>query len=231
MALFDLDGTLVDSGPTIIASVRMALDQLDYPVPDANAIRAFVGPPLLTGITEVLGVPKNRAVEFRNTYRAIYAKHMLAAMPYPGILAALTQLTADGWTLGVATSKREDLAEAIVTGKGLLQHFRVVAGSDIAELHAGKALVITRALELLHRQGIDGSAAVMIGDRHHDIIGAAEHNLRSVFVTWGYGTESEARGADAVIADPAQLAQALLSLPPASSPSHPGCWPTGCTRK
>lgn len=214
VALFDFDGTLVDSGPTIIASVRLALDQLGHPVPDANEIRRFVGPPLLIGITEVLGVPKDRAIEFRDTYRAIYAQHMLEADPYPGIVAALTRLTADGWKLAIATSKREDLAVKIATVKGLLPHFRVVAGSDIAEQHTGKAWVISRALELLRAQGINGSDAVMIGDRHHDIVGATEQGLPSIFVTWGYGAEPEARGADAIVTDPAQLPSALHTLAP-----------------
>ena len=71
VALFDFDGTLVNSGPTVIGAARATLEQRGYPVPDAEAIRGFVGPPLLNGITEVLGVPAAEAAAFRDAFDGV----------------------------------------------------------------------------------------------------------------------------------------------------------------
>jgi len=113
VALFDFDGTLVNSGPTVIGAARATLEARGYPVPDAVAIRGFVGPPLLNGITQVLGVPAEEAASFRDAYREIYTQTMTQAEVYPGVEDALRSLLDDGWTLAVATSKREDLARRI----------------------------------------------------------------------------------------------------------------------
>lgn len=212
VALFDFDGTLVDSGPTVIGAAKLTLEKFGYPVPDDEAIKGFVGPPLLHGITQVLGVPEDKAEEFRDAYRAIYTEHMTEAELYPGVLDMIKQLTDGGWTLGIATSKREDLAEKIATAKGIEQYFTVIAGADMAEKNADKGAVIGRALELLKDKGIDGSAAIMVGDRLHDVKGATDQGLRSVFVTWGYGSEAEGRQAAAIAHNPTQCLGFLLEL-------------------
>ena len=74
-------------------AAKDALIKLGYPVPDDEAMKGFVGPPLLTGITQVLGVPQDRAVEFRDTYRGIYVETMTQAPLYPGIEELLQRLT------------------------------------------------------------------------------------------------------------------------------------------
>lgn len=212
VALFDFDGTLVDSGPTVIGAARDALIQLGYPVPDDDTIQGFVGPPLLTGITQVLGVPAERAEEFRRTYRAIYADTMTQAQVYPGVADLLQRLTDDGWTLAVATSKREDLAITIAEATGIAGYFTAMAGADLTEQHADKSWVIGRALDLLKAEGVDPSAAIMVGDRRHDMAGATEQGLRAVFVAWGYGPISEAADAAAIAHDPTQLGGFLTEL-------------------
>lgn len=212
VALFDFDGTLVNSGPTVIGAAKDALIKLGYPVPDDEAMKGFVGPPLLTGITQVLGVPQDRAVEFRDTYRSIYVETMTQAPLYPGIEELLQRLTQDGWMLAVATSKREDLATRIADATGIGRYFTAVAGADLTEENAGKSWVIGRALSLLKEQGVDAADAIMVGDRLHDIAGATDQGLRSVFVTWGYGPIAEGRDAAAIAHTPSQLAGFLAEL-------------------
>lgn len=212
VALFDFDGTLVDSGPTVIGAAKEALTRLGFPVPDDQALKGFVGPPLLTGITQVLGVPQDRAVEFRDTYRGIYVETMTQAPLYPGIEDLLKHLTEDGWTLAVATSKREDLAARIAEAKGIAGFFAAIAGADITEENAGKGWVIGRALGLLKDQGVDAEGAIMVGDRLHDVKGATDQGLRSVFVTWGYGPLAEGRDAAAIAHNPTQLGGFLAEL-------------------
>lgn len=211
VALFDFDGTLVNSGPTVIGAARATLEARGYPVPDAVAIRGFVGPPLLNGITQVLGVPAEEAASFRDAYREIYTQTMTQAEVYPGVEDALRSLLDDGWTLAVATSKREDLARRIAEAKGLDRYFTVIAGADLAEQH-DKAWVIGQALDRLEAAGVDASQAIMIGDRHHDVDGAAARGLRCVFVTWGYGPESEGAPASAIARDPSACVDALRQL-------------------
>lgn len=209
VAFLDFDGTIADSGPTIIGSARAALLQLGHPVPDADQLRRFVGPPLLEGITRVLGVPVAEADAFRLAYRAHYAEHMTDAVVYPGIPQMIDQLRAEGWVLAVATSKREDLVSRIIEAKGMSHLFAAVAGADLTEQNGGKAWVLARAVQLLADQGIDGSDGIMVGDRHHDVIGASAQGLRTIFVTWGYGPPIEAADAWAIAASPAEVVDRL----------------------
>ncbi|MGM0384401.1 MAG: HAD family hydrolase [Actinomycetota bacterium] len=210
IALFDFDGTIADSGPTIMAAASATLRHFGYPVPPPQRLRGFVGPPLPQGITEVLGLPPELVPEFRTRYRATYVERMTEAPPFPGIPALLTALAEAGWVLGVASSKREDLVVRILAAQGLGEAFTVVAGADRTEHNAGKAWVLGRALALLSESGMDGSDAVLVGDRHHDVEGAAEHGLRTVFAAWGYGAPEESEGAWAVAESPAAVGRLLL---------------------
>ena len=209
--LFDFDGTLADSGPTIMAAAAATLEHFGYPVPPPEHLRGFVGPPLLQGITGILGVPVERAADFRFHYRSLYIERMTEAPLFPGVRDLLTGLGNAGWVLGVASSKREDLVQRIIAAHGLTEAFTVIAGADVAERHAGKAWVVGQALTRLTHAGVDGSSAVLVGDRHHDVAGAADHGLRSVFAAWGYGTPAEATGAWAVADTPAEVARVLHS--------------------
>ena len=211
IALFDFDGTIADSGPTIMGSARDALVELGYPVPPDRRLRGFVGPPLMSGITDVLEVPAEEAEAFRMVYRAIYTERMTEAIVYPGLPELLDRLRGDGWTLGVATSKREDLVARILDAKSLTPLFPVIAGADLSERNASKAWVVGRALELFAAQGVDATRAVMVGDRHHDVVGAAEWDLRTIFVTWGYGPPEESAGAWAVADTPPDVAWLLAT--------------------
>lgn len=209
VALFDFDGTIADSGPTVMGAARDALARLGHPVPGERRLRGFVGPPLMTGITEVLGVPAVAAEEFRGVYRAIYTERMTEAELYPGIRDLLEELLGEGWMLGVASSKREDLVARILEAKGMRSLFGVVAGADLLERNASKAWVLGRALDLFAQQGVDARRALLVGDRRHDVLGAAEHEIRAIFVTWGYGSPEEAAGAWAIAHSPAEVARLL----------------------
>lgn len=191
IALFDLDGTIVDSGPTILASASETLVEFGYPIPEPDRLRRFVGPPINRGIVEVLQVPEHQVVDFRNAYRARYRQHMVQAPVYDGVPDLLRELVAAGWKLGVATSKREDMAEEIIRHNGLDSVFDIVAGADVAESRADKASVVERALELFADIGVDARGALMVGDRAHDVVGARAHGLNTVYVLWGYGSPAE----------------------------------------
>jgi phosphoglycolate phosphatase len=94
----------------------------------------------------------------------------------------------------VATSKPTVYARRILEHFGLLDRFAVVAGADLSGGRESKAAVVAHALDLL---GADGRDAVMVGDREHDVLGAAAHGIPAIGVLWGYGDADELRAAGA----------------------------------
>jgi phosphoglycolate phosphatase len=104
--------------------------------------------------------------------------------------------------MAVATSKVEDQAVRLASALGIDRHFADICGASDAAGRASKEDVIAESLARLDAQGVDISGAVMVGDRSYDIAGAAAHRIPTIFVSWGYGEPSEARGAAAVAQTP-----------------------------
>lgn len=217
IALLDFDGTIVDSGPTILAAATDTLLEMGYPIPEMARLRGFIGPPIFQGIMNVLGVSEVDAPEFLKRYRARYQVSMTEAQVYDGVRELLETLPSEGWTLAVASSKREDLVERILDAHNLTDYFHAVAGADLAETRASKEAVIARALDLLGAS-VENDHIVMVGDRHHDVVGATAHGIPAIAVTWGYGGEAETDGAYAV-AHSAEELRATLNSSRASTSS------------
>jgi phosphoglycolate phosphatase len=201
--LLDLDGTLSESGPAIVAAVSTALEHLGRDPLDEEALRAFIGPPLEVSFAS-LGLDDALVAEATRVYREHY--DLLGPPLYPGVEAALERLRAAGLRLSLATSKPEPLALEIVTDKGLLHHFDAVCGAGRDEERTSKADVVRKALDRL-----GGPARpVMVGDRHHDVEGAAAHGVPCIGALWGYGSAEELSGAVAVAADVDELLHLLI---------------------
>ena len=130
-------------------------------------------------------------------------------MPYEGIEACLADLRAAGLRLYVATSKPEPLSLRILEHFGLLPYFEAVAGSTMDEQRTKKGEVIAYALSTF---GLDPAETVMVGDRKHDVIGAAENGIPCIGVLYGYGLREELMeaGAAAIAADLSELSKLLL---------------------
>jgi len=220
VVLLDLDGTLTDSAPGIVGSLRAALTEAGLPVPDDAALRRFVGPPL-PGMLRASGVPADRVDELVATYRRHFtAGGMFDNAVFAGIPEALTALREAGVVLAVATSKPEVYARQIAEHFGLDAHLTHgldgVFGADADQgARAGKAEVVAHALAHLADRGVDAGPAttVMVGDREHDVLGAGHHGIATVGVTWGYAEpgELEAAGAAAVVRTPLDLTDLLLA--------------------
>nr|NLD41722.1 HAD hydrolase-like protein [Actinomycetales bacterium] len=207
VALIDLDGTLIDSGPVIFNAARHALALAGLPEP--ADMRPFVGPPLPIGMQTVLGVPPERVDAVIADYRAHQEAHLGDTPVYEGIVEACTELRQRGWTLAVATSKFEVIARRTIDVLGLAPYFDAIAGGD--EVSAEKPVVIARVLERLPAEAA-GAAPIMVGDRCYDMEGAAAHGLRSVFAAWGYGPREEGAAADVVAERPQDLVRVLTEL-------------------
>jgi phosphoglycolate phosphatase len=210
-ALFDLDGTLTDPEIGITRCVDHALDALGLPVPDPATIRTFIGPPIRDAFI-MMGVPPSQVEEAVERYRDRYSPiGMYENEVIPGVVGCLDRLEDAGVVLGVATSKVEVYAFEILEHFGLASRFAAISGCDFDGTNADKADIVARCLAGL---GTDGRSAVMVGDRRHDVVGAATCGLPTVGVTWGFGTEGELRdaGATAIVTDVNELADAVLGL-------------------
>ncbi|MGH3586592.1 MAG: HAD hydrolase-like protein [Pseudonocardia sp.] len=206
--LLDVDGTLVDSASTIVEHLAAALAEVGFPVPDEERLRRLVGPPFETALPE-LGLNPEQAAATIAVYRRSYDAVAATVTPvYPGIPALLERLTADGLRLATATSKPEELARKIIAGVGLEDRFTLVGGADYAAGRAGKAAVVGSVLDRLHLDPTR-DPVVMVGDRHHDVEGAAAHGIPTIGVAWGYAEPDELSGARLVVPDIDELAAAL----------------------
>jgi phosphoglycolate phosphatase len=203
--LFDLDGTLTESGPGIISSVRYALATMGGPVLDDEQVRLFIGPPLLDSFRDVCGFDPAEVDVAIAAYREYYATDgQYENSVYDGIPELLTSLREAGRTLAVATSKAEVFAASILDHFALTEFFTTVVGSELDGRRTAKSEIITEALTRLDRPP---SGTVMIGDRSHDVRGAVAVGVGSIGVLWGYGDDLEltAAGADSLAATPAAL--------------------------
>jgi len=211
VVLFDLDGTLTDSGLGVGNGVLYALEKMGYQMPSDAELKKYLGPPLWTSFQDYAGMPDSDTPEAVRLYREYYNETgAYENSVYPGIPDLLSKLNSDGKRLAVATSKVDYAALAILQHFNLDHHFEVIAGSDeTGELRGTKALVIEHALSELRMS--DGTSIVMIGDREHDILGAKGHGIQGIGVLYGYGdrAELEAAGALEIAGDVSELEQVL----------------------
>ena len=206
--LFDLDGTLTDSGEGIINCALFALEHFGLPLPDRETMRVFVGPPLHQSFIR-FGVPEDRADEAVRVYRSRYIPiGKFENEPYPGIRELLEKLTADGHTLYVATSKPETMSVEILEHFDLAKYFTIICGATFDTSRSSKEAVIAYLLE----QTGKASDAVMVGDTAFDVIGASAHGIPTIGVSWGYGKVEDLRAAGAAaIANDMDELYSLLS--------------------
>lgn len=211
--IFDLDGTLTDSGEGIMDSGKYALRQLGIPVPGEQILRKMVGPPLAVSFA-YFGVPEDRIEDAIRLYRDKYINQggKYRNKVYPGIEAVLCQLKSDGCSLFVATSKPEALAREILIRFGLGSYFEYIAGASPGHSRESKGDVLGYLLDITGKN----EPSVMVGDTRFDVAGAHEKNLACVGVTWGYGTREElfCAGADKIIDTPDELPEYLHTSTP-----------------
>jgi phosphoglycolate phosphatase len=211
--LVDLDGTLTDNFAGISRSIRHALAALGAPEPDDATLRGCVGPPLRRSLPRLLGTDDAVVVEAAiGHYRERYADvGWQENEVYAGVADAIAGLAAAGTTLYLCTSKPQPFAERIVARFGFLPYFAGVYGADLAGALDDKAALVAH---LGHREALDLSSCIMVGDREHDVRAARVNGARAVGVLWGYGSRQELlrAGAHALVAAPGDLAAALDAL-------------------
>lgn len=195
--LFDLDGTLTDPLEGITKAVQYALRHYGIQVEDNTTLSCFIGPPLVESFQEFYGFSPEKAAEATLVYReyfeetGIYQNKLL-----PGVRETLEHLRDRGLTLMVASSKPEVFVRRILDMFELSGYFAFAGGSDLEGKRLTKADVIEYVLA---ENGItDRSGVVMVGDRKHDVEGAAACGLPCIGLLLGYGSRSELEGAGAM---------------------------------
>ena len=206
--LFDLDGTLTDSGEGIINCAWLALKRLNLPLPDKQTMRVFVGPPLRDSFMR-FGVAEEDVETAIEIYRSRYVPTgMFENTPYPGIHSLLAALKENGCRLLVATAKPEGMATAILEKFQLAPYFEMICGASLDNSRDSKDKVIAY---LLKKTG-GGDDYIMVGDTAYDVEGAAGNGIPTIGVAWGYGKVEDmvAAGAKAIADSPAQLYELLM---------------------
>ena len=191
--LFDLDGTLTDSGEGIMNCAKLALDRYGIHVEDDQSLRVFVGPPLQKTFAE-FGIPKEEVDNAIQIYRSRYIPiGKFENRPYPGIRELLQTLRDRGYKLYVATSKPEETSLEILDHFDMSRYFDIICGASFDASRHSKDKVIEYLLERIGEK-VD---AVMVGDTAFDVLGAKTHGIPTIGVSWGYGeiADMEAAGA------------------------------------
>lgn len=187
--LFDLDGTVNDSGPGIMNSVRYSLEKTGCEIPGEETLRRFVGPSLIYSYKTFCHMDEDEARKAVEAYRECYhAGECFNLVIYDGITNLLTALNDAGIKCAVVTSKPQNAAQKILDHFDMMRFFDTLAGPDPDDPSNSKSVLIARALSQLSLPPED---VVMVGDTRFDIIGANEAGCDSIGVTYGYGTREE----------------------------------------
>lgn len=212
--LFDLDGTLTDSRPGIVACIKHALERMGAPAPSEADLQRLIGPPLRDSFAQLLAAELDApcvgaAIEaYRERFTAI---GMFENAVYDRIPAVLDELSNRGERLFVATSKPRIYAERILEHFGLADRFVAVFGSELDGRLCEKSELIAHVIA---SAALEPNDTAMIGDREHDMLGAVHNGVFPAGVLWGYGSHEELRsaGAKRLLASPGEIPTALLAL-------------------
>jgi phosphoglycolate phosphatase len=185
LAIFDLDGTLLDTSEGIFGTANKAVVQLGLSaVEDRAQLAKFIGPPIAQCFINVYDLADELIDDAIAIYRTEYDQTgRFQARPYEGIEEMLVDLRSRGYALAVGTLKYEPLARQMLEHFGLSQYFDSIRGSDEAST-LSKADIVTAILKELD---FEASEAVLIGDTVHDEEGAQESGVAFIAVDWGFG--------------------------------------------
>ncbi len=186
--IFDLDGTLLDTGKGIAKCVASTLSKMGFAVPNEEICKTFVGPPLKKRFLELFKKDEKTADDFVRLFREEYAKgDIFLADCYPEMDECLAELH-ERFPLAVATNKREDLAVKLLEEFEMASYFDAICGSDAASIMTKEQIVANAAKRL----EIEPEECLMVGDGFNDAEAAERLEMPFVGVTYGYGFRSEA---------------------------------------
>lgn len=209
LAVFDCDGTLVDSSHNIVTAMAETFDRHGLAPPPAARVRRVVGLSLAEAMAELLpGADRAEHAALAGTYKAIYQRLRAEARLRPepmfdGIRPLLERLVADGWLLAVATGKSDRGLDHVLEGHGIRHHFASLHTADRHPSKPDPAML----LACLADTGVGPGNAVIIGDTVFDVCMGRAAEVPAIGVAWGYHPAEEllAAGASAVAASALEL--------------------------
>ena len=204
--LFDLDGTLTDSGIGITNSVMYALEKFNIHVSDREELYPFIGPPLADSFMKYYGFTEGQALQAIGYYREYFrARGIFENRVYEGIPEMLGALKDRNAIVALATSKPYEFSVQILEHFDLRLYFDHVGAASMDGSISNKADVIRHLIDELG--DIDAESVLMIGDRDQDVDGAKANGLHCAGVLWGYGSKSELldAGADYLASVPSDI--------------------------
>lgn len=189
--LIDLDGTLTDPKVGITTSARYGLEKVGHPISDEINIDWIIGPPLKASLAKLLNIETDHilaeqalmAYRERFAVKGLYENHV-----FEGVAETLAELKRRGYCLFVATAKPTVYAKQILEHFDLTQYFTEIYGSELNGDRTNKGELIQYILEQQH---LKAEGCIMVGDREYDILGARRNGIKSIAVTYGYGSANE----------------------------------------
>ncbi|MBP5444673.1 MAG: HAD-IA family hydrolase [Acholeplasmatales bacterium] len=197
----DLDGTLTDPFLGITNSVKYALKKFNIDAINEE-LKCFIGPPLVDSFIDYYDFTYEDAIKAKEYYREVYStKGLFENEIYSNTEKVLKELKKLGCTLVLATSKPEKFSIQILKHFNIYDYFSFCACATLDETRNKKGQVIKYAIDSLNIT--NNNEILMVGDRFHDVVGAKENDIKSCYVTYGYGSVDEAKkyGANYIIDD------------------------------
>ena len=183
--LFDLDGTLLDTGVGLMAAIKETIEAFGFPMPDEATLRTFIGPPVSGSFRKTFGLDEDATARATAYFRTAYPeRHLTEAAEYEGIHELLRALRENGVKLGVATNKPHSYTLPLMAHFGFDKEFDVIQGS-VPGVFEKKDLVVAECLRQLNVT--DKAQVVLVGDTIHDQKGAEAFGIDFLAVDYGYG--------------------------------------------
>jgi phosphoglycolate phosphatase len=208
--IFDLDGTLVDSVPDLLASANRVMAARGLAPFTLDEVTPMVGDGAGVLVRRLLAArgqearPKDMQ-DFVHDYMAHVAD---MTRPYPSVIDTLQVLQDAGYRMAVCTNKPEAPARAVLDALGLSRFFAAVAGGDT---YTTRKPDPAHLLNTIRYAGGAPSRSIMVGDHHNDLAAATGAGIPSIFASWGYGTNTGATAVASAFRDIPAIADRLLS--------------------
>lgn len=210
--IFDLDGTLIDSGKGIVYSIRYAEKEMRLDKTEDKQIIKYIGMPIREMLKRLYSIESESLEKTLHLYRQNYCEYgcKLTSI-FDGVPDMLRELKANGYRIALGTSKRRDSAMLLLKQKRLFTYFDVISTAKPDDLVINKAEIITNAVK---QMALVPSECAMVGDRVYDIEGAREAGTISICVKYGYGSKEEILKAkpDFTVDLPCDITQVISSL-------------------
>ncbi|MDE6594310.1 MAG: HAD hydrolase-like protein [Oscillospiraceae bacterium] len=185
LAVFDVDGTLLDTTEGVISAVKYTIDHFGLEMLTEDSLKKFIGPPIQRSFSEAYELEGDIIQKTADVFREHYKNHdLLKAVPYEGIYDAMEWICDQNIKIAVATYKRQDYAQRILREFGFDRFTDIMNGAD-NENKLSKRDIIKKCIT---ESGVnDHSRVVMIGDSDNDAVGAADLGINFIAVTYGFG--------------------------------------------